>query len=892
VQLLFAPPLNFDFARMSVAVGDTKRATKSDITMIELSPFAAWLRQRRRALDLTQAQLAQQTHYAISTIRKLEAGDLLPSHELAEQLAETLGVPTEQRAEFVRFARGHPNQFQAGATSADNAGVTATGARNAIAPTTLDQPASNTPIFNLPSPLTSLIGRERDLAEIVARLRQPKVRLLTLTGAPGAGKTRLSIAVADALRAEFADGVHFTALAPISDPQLVIPTLAHGLGVSEASAVESSLQPVPPQADSALLRQLSQFLRTKHLLLVLDNFEQVLGAAPALSLLLQRAPGVKMIVTSRELLRLYGEFEAPIAPFTLPATDKFDSFADVSENPALQLFVERAQSVQPLFELTPQNSAIVIRICARLDGLPLAIEMAAAQLKWQSLEAIWAQLANLRLDLRRTWRDANPRQQTLRAAIEWSYRLLPPVEQRLFNLLGLFAGGCTIDATEAVYAPDASIDPPGVVESRLHSLVERSLLQIRFDDTGEARYSMLATIRDYALEQLECSAEGEAAHRRQAAWGLALAQRAKTEMTGEHGKEWLQRLEAEHDTYRSILQRFVDGRGVDSDTGLLLAESLGRFWLRAGHWQEGRRWLESVLGRAVDGSASLRGRVLRQLASALINQGEQQAALRCAEESLALLRGTGDPMLLADILYVLGYICHHQRDFATARLHLEEGLELAEQTRQRVITQNILDVLAYLMLNLGHEERAAAYLTRLLDLAQRAGDRNAASNALNGLGELARLQGNDAEAVRCFEESLRQTHLAGARGAQTSKLSNLAHALLRQGDVERASELFRECLSMSDELGDKLVALQCLAGLAGAATGNGQWALAGQLCGAVERVLAADNLHFDRTDQRDFEITTAILRDRVDATRLVADRAAGEALTLQQAVELAMEGDN
>lgn len=874
---------------MSVAMSGTKKATKSDITMIEPSPFAAWLRQRRRALDLTQVQLAQQTHYAISTIRKLESGDLLPSHELAEQLAETLGVPTGQRAEFARFARGGTNQFQAGAMSVPGAVLAATVARNAIASTILDQPANDSPVFNLPAPLASLIGRERDLAETVARLRQPKVRLLTLTGAPGVGKTRLSIAVADVLRAEFSDGVHFTALAPISDPQLVIPTLAHGLGVSEASAVESPLQPVHTPADSALLRQLSQFLRTKHLLLVLDNFEQVLGAAPALSLLLQRAPGVKMIVTSRELLRLYGEFEVAIRPFTLPAADKLDSFADVRENSALQLFVERAQSVQPLFDLTPQNSAIVARICARLDGLPLAIEMAAAQLKWQSLEAIWAQLANLRLDLRRTWRDANPRQQTLRAAIEWSYRLLPSAEQRLFNLLGLFAGGCTIDAAEAGYAPDATGDAPGVVEARLHSLVERSLLQIRFDETGEARYSMLGMIRDYALEQLERSAEGQAAHRRQAAWGLALAQRAKIEMAGERGKEWLQRLEAEHDTYRSILQRFVDGRGVDSDTGLLLAESLSRFWHRAGHWQEGRRWLQAVLGRAVDGSPSARGRVLRQLASALINQGEQQEALRCAEESLALLRSTGDPMLLADILYVLGYICHHLRDFVTAQRYLEEGLALAVQTPQRVITQNILDVLAYLMLNLGNEERAAAYLTRLLDLAQGAGDRNASSNALNGLGELARLQGNGAEAVRCFEESLRQTHLAGARGAQTSKLSNLAHALLRQGDVEQASKLFRECLSMSYELGDKMVTLQCLAGLAGVATSNGQLVLAGQLCGAVEHLLAADNLHFDRTDQRDFEFTTAILRAQADATHLAAARAAGESLTLQQAVELAME---
>ncbi|MFN8439998.1 MAG: helix-turn-helix domain-containing protein [Caldilineaceae bacterium] len=850
--------------------------------------FAQWLRQRRRQFDLTQAELAEKSHYALSTIRKLETDELIPSQELAERLAEVLAVPPAERAEFVKFARGRTNPVatprvvepSGSAPLASNQEAQ----KNQHAPSPA-QPRS-VRLSNVPVPLTQLVGREQEVAQIVERLHQPMTRLLTLTGAPGSGKTRLSITVAQLLRSDFQDGVHFTSLAPISDPALVLSTVAHGLGLHEAGAPEQADFGPLAADEPPPLRQLSHFLHDKEILLVLDNFEQVTEASETLVQLLQAAPDIKILVTSREPLRVYGESEFWVAPLTLPPT-KGATLTDLQNNPAVRLFVERARAVQHSFVLTTDNLRTVVQICTRLDGLPLALEMAAAQMKWLALPAIWTQLSSLPLNLRRTWRDANPRQATLRSAIEWSYQLLTRDEQQLFNLFGLFVGGGSVEALHAVRSSAPGNETIEETETQLQSLVEHSLLQVQFNDDGVARYRMLETIRDYAFEQLEAQGDVGAALQRQIHYYLDLAQRSLAELSGAQGKVWLERLQAEHNNYRALLQRFIEKRGVDSESGLRLVAALSRFWHRAGHWHEGRRWFELALAQDGPAPAELRAVVLRHLASFLVNQGEQKKALHYAEESLTLLRQDNDPSKVADVLYVLGFICLRLRAYARAQSYLEASASLLDAKTQRVTLQNVLDTLGYLMLAQGDDRQGQHYYTQFLVLARQAGDNNAIANALNGLGELARWRREYASAIRYFEESIEYANRSGSQGAQVSKVPNCAFAYLQQGNLPQATRLFSEGLRLSQETGDKVVLMQCLAGVAGMAIKRAQYHQAAQLSSATQQLLQAASLHLDVTDQRDFEESVAVLRTKLESEAMATAWALGWAMSLEEAVGLA-----
>ncbi len=859
--------------------------------MIEPSAFSLWLRRRRRILNLTQADLAQAIGCSTSAVRKLESGDLLPSAEMTEKMAERLGVAGDQSGEFALFARGDPNHFP----SEDDPAAPVT--PPAVAPAESQPPASQLrqPIFNLPAPFTSLVGREKEVAEIVARLRLPTTRLLTLTGAPGSGKTRLGIAVAERLAADFADGIHFAPLASISDPALVFSSLAHSLGLVEqiGGALQPTLSAGPTQTastpDFPQLRELAAFLQTRHFLLLLDNFEHLLAAAVGLSTLLQAAPGLKIITTSREVLRLYGEFEISVPPLALPAPHNETPLAEIADNPAAQLFIERAQTVQPFFALTAQNAAQVARICVRLDGLPLALEMAAAQMKWQSLDAIAGQLADLRLNLQRTWRDANSRQQTLRAAIEWSYRLLPPAEQRLFVCLGSFAGGCTEEAAAAVWRAMGQSDPAlSAVESTddlLRALVERSLLQMVFSPTGAPRYTLLETIRAYALEQLEASGAAAAVRQAQAHWLLTFAQRADAQLYSGQAKLCLQRLETEHDNFRAILRGFAEGQGVESETALQLVAALSRFWNQMGHWAEGLRWLRLAVERGSDASLLTRARVLRHLTSALGNRGERAAALEAGTQSLALLRTVDNPPALADTLYILGFIYRGLAQYERSQACLEESLLLVQGLNdQQATQQNVLNALGNLMSALGNLPQATLYSTRLVELAWRTGDRNAIGNGLNSLGEIARLQGEYARAARHFEESISLAQESGSLSARAYRLPNLGFALLHLGQTERAESLFREGLALSHELGDRIVILQCLVGLALLAVNAGEWARAARLGGAVDQLLQSLELRFDQTDRAEYERLLAQLGSHQATAEIAAAWEQGRTATLDQVV--------
>jgi predicted ATPase/class 3 adenylate cyclase len=477
---------------------------------------------------------------------------------------------------------------------------------------------------NLPIQPTPLVGREKEVAEVCLRLSRPEVRLLTLTGAGGTGKTRLGLQVAAELTDEFEDGVFFVSLAAISDPELVVPDVAGTLGVKETGG-----QP--------LLKSLEYYLREKHILLVLDNFEQVLEAAPMVSELLSAAPNLKVLATSRISLGLYGEYEYSVPPLDLPDLERAPSVERLSQYEAVRLFVERAQAAKADFSVTNENAPAVAEICHRLDGLPLAIELAAARIKLLTPQAMLARLGNRLKLLTGGARDLPERQRTLRGTIRWSYELLEEGEKVLFARLAVFSGGGTLEAIEAIC--DAEGDLPVDVLDGVSSLVDKSLLRQEEEEGGEPRFVMLETIYEYAREKLENSGEAETIKRAHAEYFLALAEKAEPKLTTAEQGAWLERLETEHDNLRAALSWSLGRK--DQELALRLGGALWRFWFLRSHLSEGLQWLGEVLSLR-GGFTALRAKALNGAGDLVWSQGNYDRAKELYEESLALSRQLGD----------------------------------------------------------------------------------------------------------------------------------------------------------------------------------------------------------------------------------------------------------
>jgi predicted ATPase/DNA-binding CsgD family transcriptional regulator len=770
------------------------------------------------------------------------------------------------------------------------------------------------PQHTLPAPLTPLVGREREIAAVCALLSRPEVRLVTLTGTGGVGKTRLALEVAAELRDRFTDGVFFVNLAPISDPTFVVPTIAQTLELKETG-------------EQPLLDLLQASLRDKQLLLLLDNFEQVLSVASQLADLLAACPKLKVLVTSRFVLHLRGEQEFTVPPLAAPDPKHLPDLAVLSQYEAVELFIARAQAVKLGFQVTHANARAVAEICARLDGLPLAIELAAARLKLLPPQALLARLGKGLAVLTSGARDLPARQQTLRNTIAWSYHLLEAQEQRLCRRLSIFVGGCTLEAIETVCTALETNTPTMSMLDSVASLLDKSLLQQREQESEEPRFLMLETIREYGLETLETSGEMEFSRQAHAAYYLALAEDAEPELRGPQQAVWLERLEREHENLRAALQwGLVPGEdGHRREMALRLGGALRRFWIVRGHWSEGRNFLERALAESKGVAASVQVKALITAANLAHMQSDNDRAEALAEESLALCRELRDTGGIAHSLRLLGVSAARRGSLAAARSLWEEALTFFREVGDKESAALSLFNLAWLVIDQGDYAQGRALLEESLALHRELGNKGGIASSLQLLaralfdskddpatvralleeslvlfrevgdkvgietfyflsGQLALSQGDIATARRLSEQSLVINREVGHREHTAESLSLLARVEVRQGDDVAARALYERSLAVVKEGNYKWDIALYLEGLAGVVATQGEPAWAARLYGAVEVLRDALSVPIPPVHRAEYERSVAATRTQLGEQAFAAAWAEGRLLTPEQAL--------
>ncbi len=721
---------------------------------------------------------------------------------------------------------------------------------------------------NLPTQPNPLVGREKEAREAAGILRKPGTRMLTLTGPGGTGKTRLGLQMAADMVDEFDDGAMFVDLSALLESALVVPTIARVLGVQEQGA-------------TPLVDTLKEYLKEKQMLLVLDNFEQVLEAGKQIASLLQSASRLKVLATSRIPLRLQAEREYAVAPLSLPDTRQghLPSLEQLTQYGAVRLFIERAQAVKADFEVTNDNAPSVAEICVRLDGLPLAIELAAARVKMLPPQAMLSRLQNRLKMLTGGAKDLTARQQTLRGAIDWSYDLLGEGHKQLFQRMAVFQGGRTLEGLEAVCNSE-ELQVYGQLQVEVfdgvETLLSSSLIQQREDVDGESRFWMLETIHEYAKEKLEESGELDALEREHALFFMRLAEQAEPHLTGKKQVEWMGRVEEEHDNLRAALRWAMKG-GSDSanannakndervEAGLRIGGALYRFWLVRGYWGEGRDALEGLLTRArgvVGCSSGVMAKALNLAGTLFYMQGDYTTARSLYEESLALNREIGDNSGIALSLGGLGIVAQMQGDNATARPLLEEGLALRREL----------------------------------------GDKGGIANSLGGLGIVAQMQGDYFTARSLYEESLALNREIGDKNGIAGCLGNIGNLEYSMGEYGSALSHYKESLLAFLEMGDKHNIAWCLGGVGGARAQIGQRRQTGEvekeveevergarLLGAAEALLKEIGSVLEPVDRIPYDGGVSSARSVLGEVRFERLRHEGQAMSMEQAIEYALE---
>jgi predicted ATPase/DNA-binding CsgD family transcriptional regulator len=690
------------------------------------------------------------------------------------------------------------------------------------------------PPHNLPSALSSFVGRKKELAEVRRLLED--TRLLTLTGAGGCGKTRLALAAAAELVATFADGVWLVDLAPLAEPSLVPQAVASTLGLRE-------------QPGRSLTKTLSDNLASKRVLLVLDNCEHLIEACAELAeSLLRFCSGLRVLATGREALGIAGEFAWPVPSLSLPDLRRMPNFENLPRYESARLFVERTEAVNPTFALTEQNAPSVAKICYRLDGIPLAIELAAARTKVLSTEEISERLDDCFALLTAGNRTALPRHRTLHATMDWSHDLLPEQERILFRRLAVFPGGFTLKAAESVCAGE-DFERDNVLDLLAH-LVDKSLVMVR-EKGDQTRYRLMEVVRQYARERLDESEDGTEVEQRHGTFFMELAEEAERKLMGPDQSRWLVSLENYHDNFRAALAWSL-GEGGDVGFGVRLAAALWTFWFARGYLSEGRRWLESTITRSAPASTLARAKALNGAGSLATFQDDYEAAKALIEEGLALNRELGDEEGIASSLANLcGVAMLGQRDDIPALAALEEAKALRPKITNRRTVGNLL----------------------ILE------------------GRVALARGDLERAVELGEESLEMYR--GARDAYgiVMCLLHIAFVTVAQGDYERTAPLLREGLQLSRELEHKVFIQYCMTGLAGVAASKGFPVRAARLWGAGERLgeISGGSIVREGKSTIDYERTLTAARSRLGDAAWSAAWAEGRLMSPEQAIEYALE---